>query len=122
VEAIHRVRQPFNVNAMGLEAALAALADEAHVIRTRHMVVRGLRQLETGFRNLKLNWVPSAVNFVLVKVGDGRRVFEALERKGVIVRAMDGYGLPEFIRVTVGTRAENRRFLEALGEVLNTGR
>ncbi len=118
VGALNRVRQPFNVNAMALEAALAALDDEAHVRRTRRMVSQGLRQLEAGFRSLKLNWVPSAVNFVLVQVGQGRHVFEALERKGVIVRPMDGYGLPEYIRVTVGTKAENERLLESLAEVL----
>lgn len=116
IAAIHRVRQPFNVNAMALAAALAALDDEAHVRRTRRMVARGLRQLEAGFDALGLRWTPSEVNFVLVEVGAGRDLCEALERRGVIVRPMDAYGLPRHVRVTVGTPAENERFLQALGE------
>lgn len=118
VAAINRVRQPFNVNAMALAAALAALDDEAYVRRTRRLVAQGLRQLEAGFAALGLRWTPSCVNFVLVEVGNGRAVFEALERRGVIVRPMDAYGLPAHIRVTVGTPTENERLLQALEEVL----
>ncbi len=115
IALLNRVRQPFNVNAMALEAALAALADEDHVERTRRMVHDGLRQLEQGCRALGVDWVPSCANFLLVRVGPGRDVFERLRRLKVIVRPMDGYGLPEYVRVTVGTRAENERFLAALG-------
>jgi len=118
VAALHRVRQPFNVNAMALAAALAALDDEAHLRRTRRMVARGLRQLEAGFDALGLHWTPSAVNFVLVEVGAGRRVCEAMERRGVIVRPMDAYGLPRHVRITVGTPSENERLLRALSEAL----
>lgn len=118
IQALDRVRQPFNVNAMAQAGALAALEDQAHLDRTRRMVRRGLKQLERGFRKMKLEYVPSAVNFVLVKVGRGRERFIELQKRGVIVRPMDPYGLPEHIRVTVGTSSENRRFLEALGEVL----
>jgi histidinol-phosphate aminotransferase len=118
VAALNRVRQPFNVNAVAQAAALAALDDEGHVRRTRRMVARGLRQLEEGLAALGLPFVPSVANFLLVRVGDGRAVFEALERRRVIVRPVDGYGLPEYIRVTVGTERENATFLDALRAVL----
>jgi histidinol-phosphate aminotransferase len=117
IAALNRVRQPFNVNAMAQAAALAALEDEAHVERTRRMVARGLRQLERAFDGMGLERVPSVANFILVKTGSGRAVFEALQRRGVIVRPMDAYGLPDHVRVSVGTARENRRFLEALRAV-----
>lgn len=118
IELFNRVRQPFNVNAMGQAAALAALDDEDYVRRTRRLVKDGLERLGRGFRRLGLEYVPSVTNFVLVKTGRGREVFEALERRKVIVRPMDPYGLPDHVRVTVGTAEENRTFLQALEEVL----
>ncbi|HMP73317.1 MAG TPA: histidinol-phosphate transaminase [Kiritimatiellia bacterium] len=118
IDLINRVRQPFNVNAMAQVAALAALEDEEHLVDTRRMVREGLVQVTEGCRAMGLEVVPSRVNFVLVRVGDGKGVFEALQRRKVIVRPVGGYGLPEFIRVTVGTAAENRMFLAALPEVL----
>ncbi len=118
IQALDRIRPPFNVNAMAQEAALAALADEAHVERTRRMVARGLRQLERGLRTLGVEYTPSVANFMLVQTGDGRGVFRALQRRGIIVRPMDGYGMPDRIRVTVGTPRENRGFLAALEAVL----
>jgi len=118
VDLLNKVRQPFNVNAMALAAAEAALADDAHVARTRRMVSTGLRQIERGCQQLGLEFVPSVVNFMLVKVGRGREICKALEREKVIVRPVDGYGLPEYIRVTVGTRAENAHFLKALEKVM----
>jgi len=114
IAALNRVRQPFNVNQLALAAAEAALDDEAHVARTRRMVARGLRQLERACRAWKLEYVPSVANFLLIRTGRGRQVFEALQRRGVIVRPMDGYGLPDYVRVTVGAAVENRRFIEAL--------
>jgi histidinol-phosphate aminotransferase len=71
-----------------------------------------------GFRKLGLDYVPSYANFILVKTGNGRQVFGELQKKKVIVRPMDGYGLPEWIRITVGTPAQNRAVLKALKEVL----
>jgi len=122
IALLQRVRQPFNTTAMAQAAALAALDDAAHVRRTRRVVQSGLRCLAAGCRRLGLEYVPAVANFMLVKVGDGRRVFEALCRRGVIVRPMDGYGLPQYVRVTVGTPRENRRFLAALAQVLGTGK
>ena len=118
VELLNKVRQPFNVNAMALAAAEAALADDAFVARTRRMVSAGLRQIERGCQRLGLEFVPSVVNFMLIKTGRGREVCKALEREKVIVRPMDVYGLPDYIRVTVGMRAENAHFLKALEKIM----
>ncbi len=117
---LNRARQPFNVNYMAQAAAVAALRDQAHVENTRRMVREGLEQLALALDRAGIGYVPSCVNFLLVEVGNGRDVFEALQRAHVIVRPMDGYGLPEYVRVTVGTREENARFLEALTDVLQT--
>jgi len=111
------VRQPFNVNAMAMEAALAALGDKKYVEKTRRMVARGIRRLEGELRKMGLKYVPACANFILVEVGDGRRVFQAMEREGVIVRPMDPYGLPSYIRITVGKAAENARCIEVLKKV-----
>jgi histidinol-phosphate aminotransferase len=118
ISLLNRVRQPFNVNAPAMAAAMAALRDANHVRRTREMVRAGLEYLMSGFRAMDLEYVPSVANFILVKVGKGRNVFQALQAKGYIVRPMDGYGLCEYIRVTVGTRDQNEGFLRALGDVL----
>lgn len=119
VAAIHQVREPFNVNSLAQVAAIASLADPTQVERSRRINRAGLRQLEAGFRRLGLRWVPSHANFVLVDVGRSCiPVFEALLRRGVIVRTGDIFGLPTWLRVTVGRPSENRRFLAALGEVL----
>jgi histidinol-phosphate aminotransferase len=118
IALLNHARQPFNVNAMAQAAALAALADEEHVARTLSCVSEGMAYLEGEFARLGLRYVPAVANFVMVEVGDGRGTFERLQRKGVIVRPMDGYGLPQYIRVTIGTMEENRRFVEALAAVL----
>lgn len=121
IELLNRVRQPFNVNAMGQMAALAALDDQDHVERTRRMVKEGLAFLEEHFAEMKLEIVPSRANFMLVKVGEGRRVFEALQRKKVIVRPVAGYAMPEWIRVTVGMPHENKKLIHAMKELLEEG-
>ena len=124
IDLLERVRQPFNVNAMALAAALAALEDEAHIRRTRNMVTCGLEYLEKGFTDLGLPFIPSCANFVLVETAGvsreftGRKVFEALQREGIIVRPMDVYGLPGYLRITVGTEAENARLIGALRRIL----
>lgn len=114
VALLNRVRQPFNVNAAGQEAAIAALDDEAFVGRSRRINAAGLKQLTKGFGRLGLETVPSAGNFLLVRVGDGDAVFQKLQRAGVIVRPVKGYGLPEWVRVTVGTKAQNERLLAVM--------
>jgi histidinol-phosphate aminotransferase len=119
VELLNRVRQPFNVNALAQKAALAALGDAAHLQETLRIADAGRRTLQSRFDELGLVTIPSVTNFILVNVGmEGKAVAEALLRKGVIVRSMEGYGLPAYIRVTVGTPQENGRALQALAEVL----
>ena len=118
IAALEKVRQPFNINALAQAAALAALDDSKHIQRTRKVNARGQRFFTRAFRKLKLEFVPSAANFVLVRVGEGQRVFEHMQRAGVIARPMGGYQLPEWIRISVGTTKENKRCLEALKSAL----
>ena len=115
---LNRVRQPFNVNALAQAAAIAALDDQQYVAESCETNARGMRQLEAGFRSLGLEFIPSFGNFISVQVGDAARVNLALLRNGIIVRPIANYGMPEFVRVTIGTEGENARFLAALGEAL----
>jgi histidinol-phosphate aminotransferase len=117
-DMLNRVRQPFNVNALAQAAAVAALADVAYVEESRVLNRNGLAQLAHGFEQLGLRYVPSHANFVLVHVGDGARVNQALLKQGVIVRPVANYGLPAWLRVTVGLPEENARFLGALANAL----
>jgi len=115
---LDRVRQPFNVNAVAQAAAIAALDDVRFRRKCARENRRGLRRLEAGFAELGLAFVPSQANFVLVRVGSGIRVSGELQRRGVIVRPVDSYGLPEYVRVTVGTAEQNERLLRELAAVL----
>jgi len=118
-EVLNRVRSPFNVNLPAQAAAAAALADMGHVAKTVALNAEGLRYFYAEFEKMKLSYVPSEGNFVLVDTGqDSRDVFEKLQQKGVIVRAAYGMGLPQFIRVSTGTMAQNERFIAALRDVL----
>lgn len=114
VALLNRVRQPFNVNAIAQAAALAALDDGEFAEKCARENRLGLAQLAEGFRQHGLESVPSEANFVLVRVGDGARVFAAMQRQGVIVRPMQGYGMPDWLRLTVGSSAQNERMLAAL--------
>jgi histidinol-phosphate aminotransferase len=118
VAALEKIRQPFNINLLAQTAALAALDDAEHVHKTRLNNSAGLKFFEQAFHDLKLEFVPSAANFILVRVGKGQKVFEALQKQGVIVRPMGGYQLPEWIRISVGTPQENERCLAALKTAL----
>ena len=120
ISMMQRVRQPFNVNAAAQWAALAALDDDEHVQRSLALNREGLDFLAGEFKKLKLDYVPSHGNFVLLRVGKGQEVFKRLLSQGVIVRPMGGYQFPEHIRVTVGTMAENRKFIEALQRVVQS--
>jgi histidinol-phosphate aminotransferase len=122
IDALGRVRQPFNVNSLALVAAHGALDDHEHVARTLAVNREGMAYLTREFDRLGLAWVPSNANFVLVRVGQGSRVYEALLTHGVIVRPMDGYGFPDHLRVTVGLPEENARCIRALEAVLDAGR
>ncbi len=119
VALLQRVRQPFNVNAVAQAGALAALGDAGHIRKTKAMTRHGLAYLEKEFKKLKLTFVPSCANFVLVNVGDGGKVFDGLQCRGVIVRPMAAYKMPAWIRVTVGLPEENRKFISALKEEIS---
>jgi histidinol-phosphate aminotransferase len=118
IVALEKTRQPFNLNSIAQAGALAALDDHEHIRQTRQNNFAGLNFLSRAFRDLKLEFVPSFANFILVRVGNGQKVFDAMQRQGVIVRPMGGYQLPEWIRISVGTPAENERGLGALKNAL----
>jgi histidinol-phosphate aminotransferase len=118
VAELEKIRQPFNLNAIAQAAAIAALDDSSYADRTRRNNARGLRLYARAFRHFGLEFVPSSANFILVRVGEGQRVFEELQKRGVIVRPLGLYQLPGWIRITVGTPKQNQRCLEALQLVL----
>jgi histidinol-phosphate aminotransferase len=118
-DLLNRVRQPFNVNSLALAAACAALGDTAFVAKSVKMNRSGMAALERSFRRLGLETIPSCANFITFRVPRANAVYEKLLRRGVIVRPVAGYGLPEHLRVTVGTPKENERFLKALEAALD---
>jgi histidinol-phosphate aminotransferase len=119
VAELNKVRQPFNINSLAQAGALAALDDRAHVEKTRRLNAQGQKFYEREFRKSDLEFIPSSANFILVRVGEGDRVFNELQKQGIIVRPMGGYQLPEWIRISIGTPEQNRRCLQALRAVLN---
>lgn len=114
---LHRSRQPFNANAIAQAAALAALEDIDWIDRCRRSNTEGLTQLQKGFESLGLDHVPSKANFVMVRVGQGERMYRELQKRGIIARPLGG-GLASYLRITSGTREENERALTALGEIM----
>ena len=119
-DVLNRVRQPFNVNSLALAAACAALDDADYLAQSRQLNDAGMAQLEAGLRELGLSWIPSKGNFIAVDFGrDTAAINQALLRAGVIVRPVAGYGMPNFLRVSIGLPAENARFLDALAKVLS---
>lgn len=119
-DVLNRVRQPFNVNSLALVAACVALDDEQYLAEGRRVNRAGMAQLEKGLGELGLKWIPSRGNFLAVDLGrDATEINAGLLRQGVIVRPIAGYDMPTFLRVSIGTEAENARFLEALRIVLD---
>jgi histidinol-phosphate aminotransferase len=115
---LQRARQPFNANSIAQAGAIAGLADLDHQRKTKEVTDAGRRVIEDAFARMGLRYVPSSANFVLVRVGNGGEVFQRLLKKGVIVRSMVSYHLPEYIRVSVGTPEQNARFLAELPAAL----
>jgi histidinol-phosphate aminotransferase len=113
-EVLQKTRQPFNANSIAQAGATAGIADDDHMRKTRELTNEGRDYLQREFAAMGLEYIPSHANFVLVRVGDGDNVFQTLLKQGIIVRAMRSYKLPEWIRVSVGTMEQNRRFVEAL--------
>ncbi|HOX09236.1 MAG TPA: aminotransferase class I/II-fold pyridoxal phosphate-dependent enzyme, partial [Candidatus Omnitrophota bacterium] len=121
IECMNRVRQPFNVNSLAQVAAAAAIDDVAHLKRTRQTVLKGKKYLYGALDRMGLSYVPSQTNFILVDVKrDGWEVFQRLLRHGVIVRDMKPYKLDSYIRVTIGTGKENKKFVDAMRKILKT--
>jgi histidinol-phosphate aminotransferase len=120
-DLLNRVRQPFNVNSLALAAATAALDDTEFLAETKRVNDAGMAQFIAGFERLGLEWIPSAGNFIAVRVdeqGDAMPIFQALLKKGVIVRPVGNYGMAEYLRISIGLPQQNERCLDALGEIL----
>ena len=117
-DLMNRVRQPFNVNSMSLAAAAAGLGDTDFVARSFRLNQSGMQQVTAGFKRLGLDYIPSFGNFVSVRVGDAPAAFQHLLHSGVIVRPVANYGMPEYLRVSIGLETENQRFLDALAGFL----
>jgi histidinol-phosphate aminotransferase len=117
-DLMNRVRQPFNVNNLAIAAAVAALDDHDFVAESYELNRRGMEQLVVGLKKLGLEHIPSYGNFVTFKAGDGAAVNQKLLKQGIIVRPIGGYGLPEWLRVTIGTEPDNAHFLSALEKAL----
>ncbi|MCP5208834.1 MAG: histidinol-phosphate transaminase [Hahellaceae bacterium] len=115
---LNRVRQPFNVNALALAAATIVLEDDDYLEASVKTNNKGMRQIVDGFESLGLEYIPSVGNFICVKVGDAAGVYQKLLRSGVIVRPVANYGMPEHLRVSIGLKEENSRFLDALKAIL----
>lgn len=120
IEVLQRTRQPFNTNSVAQAAALAGLLDDEHQNKTKQITDEGRAYLQAEFAAMGLEFVPSFANFVLVKVGDGNEVFRKMMDKGVIVRAMAAYKLPEWVRISIGTADQCRRCIEVLKQVLQS--
>jgi len=120
-DVLQKTRQPFNANGIAQAGAQAGLQDEDHMQKTRELTHEGREYLQKEFDAMGLEYVPSSANFVLVKVGDGDAVFQTLLKRGIIVRAMRSYKLPEWIRVSIGTMEQNRRFIAELRELDASG-
>lgn len=118
-DILQKARQPFNVNAIAQAGALAALTDDSHMQKTKAVNTEGLAFYHQAFRERGLEFVPSVANFVLVKVGDGDGLFRKMLQRGIILRAMSSYMLPEWVRISVGTMEQNRRCMEVMDEVRN---
>jgi histidinol-phosphate aminotransferase len=118
IAIVQRARQPFNVNAVAAAAAIGALDDHEFVAKCIRENRAGMLQVEATLKEIGVEFVPGTGNFILLKVGDGMRVFSELQTRGIITRPVKPYGLPEWLRITIGTRAQNDRLLAALTEVL----
>ncbi len=123
INYMNRVRDPFNVNTLAQVAAFSALDDRAHLLRTLKTLKKGKDYLYKNLQKSGLSYVESVTNFILINLGaPAQKIYQKLLRKGVIVRDMRAWGMNNFIRVTVGTMPENRRFIQVLNEVLRGGK
>ncbi|RLD15899.1 MAG: histidinol-phosphate transaminase [Caldiserica bacterium] len=112
IDPLERIRPPFNLTRISHEAGIEALKDRTHLEYVVNYTIRERGFLEKELKKLNIFFIPSKTNFILIKVGNGKKCFEYLLRKGVIVRSMDEYDLPEYIRVSIGKREENKKFIK----------
>lgn len=117
-DILNRARLPFNVNSIAAKAACAALDDQTHVKNSIAMNNEGMKQLQQGFKKMQLDFIPSIANFITVNVKDARHVYQQLLHHGVIVRPLHAYDMPQYVRVTVGTEAQNERLLTTFKRLL----
>lgn len=120
VDYIERLRPPFNVNLLAQAAAIASIKDKKQVVRGQKLIKKEKDFLYKEFKKLKIEYIPSAANFILIKTAPvkGKDCFKAMLKEGVIIRAMDEYQLPDWVRVTVGLHEENKLFIKKLKKVL----
>jgi histidinol-phosphate aminotransferase len=116
IALMNRVRQPFNVNHLAMVAAVAALDDDEFISRSRKVNADGMTLLEREFSRRGITVIPSQGNFLTFRISNAHEVFLRLLKQGVIVRPIAGYGLPDWLRVTIGTATQNERFLAALDQ------
>jgi histidinol-phosphate aminotransferase len=119
-EVLHKTRQPFNVNSIAHAGAIAALDDEAHLRETKRVTDEGRAYLQEQFTEMQIPFVPAVANFLMVNVGDGCAVFQKLLQRKIIVRPLKGYGLPEWVRISVGTMQENQLLIAALRDIMRS--
>ncbi|MEK6592035.1 MAG: aminotransferase class I/II-fold pyridoxal phosphate-dependent enzyme, partial [Pseudomonadota bacterium] len=117
-DLMNRVRQPFNVNSISLAAAAAALKDTEFVHQSFALNQAGMRQITQVFERMGIDYIPSFGNFVSFKLKDAAGVYQMLLKAGVIVRPIASYGMPDYLRVSIGLESENARFLESLRQAL----
>jgi len=119
VAYLERIRQPFNVNLLAQVAGLAALEDKDFLAKTRRLTLEGKKLIYQELTRMGLEYVPSVANFILINLGrDSQEVFKLMLKSGVIIRDMRQYGLANFIRVTIGTQQENKKFLHVLNRII----
>ena len=120
-DLLNRVRQPFNINSLALACAEAALDDRAHIQKSVSNNQTGMRYLIDAFKQMDLDYIPSAGNFICIDLKrPGRDIYNRLLHEGIIVRPVDNYGMPNHLRVTIGLEEENKRFIDALKKVINS--
>ncbi|BBP00675.1 histidinol-phosphate transaminase [Sulfuriferula nivalis] len=117
-DMLNRVRQPFNVNSLALVAATAALNDDEFIARSYALNQLGMRQLTQGLHLLNIDYIPSYANFLAIRIGNATAMYRRLLEHGVIVRPIGNYGMPEYLRVSIGLAAENNQFLQALEDAI----
>jgi histidinol-phosphate aminotransferase len=119
VNTIGKARLPFNANRLGQIAAFAAIEDEEHIKRTLEMNENGKNYLMKEFEEMGIFYVPTCTNFITLKTTlEGKKLFTELQKRGIIVRPLANYGIPEFIRVTIGNKEQNKRFIQTLKQLL----